>query len=165
MVGKKKTNNAPSNSPEDNLANLQLRGGASVQSSTLPRLNRNNIVSAFNDYFGNATKLENWQRLCRDIGVDDELPSITKCKQVIFKVSLRDHKLQVTHLFEGTGPCLGQHSRLGLRSAQQHYSASSLPIRARTCCVHQKEQTILPKAEGKGRWTSQGLAGTYLLRF
>jgi hypothetical protein len=26
--------------------------------------------------------LGNWQRLCRDVGIEDALSSITKCKQV-----------------------------------------------------------------------------------
>ena len=39
-------------------------------------------MTEFDGYFGEDTKLENWQRLCRDVGIDDDLPSINKCKQV-----------------------------------------------------------------------------------
>ena len=39
------------------------------------------IVREFDDYFGTGT-LEDWQRLCRDIGLSGELPSITKCRKV-----------------------------------------------------------------------------------
>jgi hypothetical protein len=28
--------------------------------------------------------LANWQRLCRDLGIEDELPSISKCWKVCF---------------------------------------------------------------------------------
>ncbi|PMD31358.1 hypothetical protein L207DRAFT_384311, partial [Hyaloscypha variabilis F] len=45
--------------------------------------NRSNIVSEFNRYFGNANNLGNWQRLCRDVGIEENLASITKCKQAL----------------------------------------------------------------------------------
>jgi hypothetical protein len=41
-----------------------------------------NIVAEFDEYFGNESKLENWQRLCRDVGIEDEPRSITKCRKV-----------------------------------------------------------------------------------
>ena len=86
MAGKKKkTKNASSTASGDNISNLQLRGGASIQSNTLPRLDKNNIVVSFNNYFGNITRLENWQKLCRDVGLDNDLSSIAKCKQVRFR--------------------------------------------------------------------------------
>ena len=71
-----------SSASENGVANLNLRGGASFHAPPPTPLNSNNIAGAFNRYFGNATRLENWQRLCRDVGVKDDLPSITKCKEV-----------------------------------------------------------------------------------
>ncbi|KFY25411.1 hypothetical protein V491_01746 [Pseudogymnoascus sp. VKM F-3775] len=35
----------------------------------------------FNAYFGNPGKLENWQRLCRDLGIEPIPTSITNCKK------------------------------------------------------------------------------------
>jgi hypothetical protein len=70
---------------EKSFANLNLRGGASVLPTPPPRSmggKINNIVGAFDRYFGSDLKLENWQRLCRDVGIASELPSIRKCKQV-----------------------------------------------------------------------------------
>ena len=70
---------------EDNMANLAL-GGVSVSSTSPSRLTGKkikNIVREFERYFGSDTKLESWVRLCRDVGIEGELPSITKCKQVI----------------------------------------------------------------------------------
>jgi hypothetical protein len=48
------------------------------------RPTKRNIVKEFDVYFGNTSKLANWQMLCRDLGIEgeDELNSITKCKQV-----------------------------------------------------------------------------------
>jgi hypothetical protein len=70
---------------EKSFTNLSLSSGASVLPSPPPLSTGekvNNIVDAFDRYFGNDLKLENWQRLCRDVGIDSELPSIRKCKQV-----------------------------------------------------------------------------------
>ena len=41
------------------------------------------IADKFELYFGQDTKLENWQQLCRDLGIQDNFESITKCKKVI----------------------------------------------------------------------------------
>lgn len=41
------------------------------------------IVGDFSRYFGEDT-LENWQRLCRDIGINKDLPNIKTCKKVRF---------------------------------------------------------------------------------
>jgi hypothetical protein len=84
---------------EKSFSNLNLRGGASILPTPPPRSTGekiNNIVSAFDRYFGNDFKLDNWQRLCRDVGITNELPSINKCKQVatplqeVYKVCLAD---------------------------------------------------------------------------
>jgi hypothetical protein len=46
------------------------------------RTKKRNIVGDFARYFGNESQLVNWQRLCRDIGLRDDLPSIKKCRAV-----------------------------------------------------------------------------------
>jgi hypothetical protein len=45
---------------------------------------KRNIVAEFERYFGEVSKLENWQRLCADVGIEDDLPSLTQCKKVCF---------------------------------------------------------------------------------
>lgn len=45
----------------------------------------------FNEYFGDATKIENWQRMCRDLKIDPVPASIRQCK----KASKHSH----SHLF------------------------------------------------------------------
>lgn len=42
---------------------------------------KRDIVSEFNDYFGTVSNLANWQMLCRDVGVEEELTSITQCRK------------------------------------------------------------------------------------
>ena len=47
------------------------------------RLTKKNVVREFDNYFGDVSKLANWQRFCKDIGLDiDELTSLSKCKKV-----------------------------------------------------------------------------------
>ncbi|KAE8449381.1 hypothetical protein EG329_008282 [Mollisiaceae sp. DMI_Dod_QoI] len=50
------------------------------------RLTRKTIVREFERYFGDTSKLDNWQRLCGDVGLDDDLPSISKCRVALKKV-------------------------------------------------------------------------------
>ncbi|TVY48025.1 hypothetical protein LOCC1_G001074 [Lachnellula occidentalis] len=60
-----------------------LAGLSIVQVDALgpPKLNKKNIAGEFNRYFGDVSKLENWQRFCQDIGLDvEELTTLTKCK-------------------------------------------------------------------------------------
>src|ERR1700730_14738358 len=40
------------------------------------------IVKEFDDYFGEDTKLGNWQKLCTDLGIEGPLRSITQCRKV-----------------------------------------------------------------------------------
>jgi hypothetical protein len=40
------------------------------------------IVTEFDVYFGEATKLENWQKLCTDLGIEGPPPSIKQCRKV-----------------------------------------------------------------------------------
>lgn len=44
---------------------------------------RVNIVQAWDDYFGQGT-LEDWARLCRDLGLEGDFSSKTKCKKVVY---------------------------------------------------------------------------------
>ncbi len=44
--------------------------------------NHTKVFEEWKAYFGAESNLANWQRLCGDLGLDDNLPSITKCKQV-----------------------------------------------------------------------------------
>jgi hypothetical protein len=46
------------------------------------------IVAEFDRYFGDVSKLENWQRLCADVGIEDDLPSMNQCKKVLLFLSL-----------------------------------------------------------------------------
>ncbi len=39
------------------------------------------IVREFDAYFGTGT-LDDWQRLCRDVGLTRDYPSITQCRKV-----------------------------------------------------------------------------------
>jgi len=38
------------------------------------------IVQEFDDYFGTGS-LDDWQRLCRDVGLDGNYSSITQCRK------------------------------------------------------------------------------------
>ena len=48
----------------------------------IPCLNRDNIAEEFDRYFGNVGKLDNWQRLCRDVGIEGNLRTVTQCRKV-----------------------------------------------------------------------------------
>jgi hypothetical protein len=76
---------AASDSPSvvSTFANLNIGAKGNPQ----PRLTRKNIVAEFQRYFGNANDLGNWQRLCQDVGIEEDIPSITKCKQVFLASS------------------------------------------------------------------------------
>ncbi|KAK4240918.1 hypothetical protein C8A03DRAFT_12760 [Achaetomium macrosporum] len=50
------------------------------------------IVQEFNDYFGTGT-LDDWQRLCRDVGLEGDLSSITKCRKALRTVHVNIHDL------------------------------------------------------------------------
>lgn len=39
------------------------------------------IVAEFNAYFGEDTKLANWQKLCTDMGIEGPPRSINKCRK------------------------------------------------------------------------------------
>lgn len=90
-----------------------------------------NIVKEFGDYFGNESKLANWQMLCSDVGIEGDLSSLNKCKAVRnspphtnpVKHDSRGNGLSLTicHL---TGPQegLGEHLRPDRRKGQWNNS-------------------------------------------
>ncbi|KAK0108620.1 hypothetical protein ONS95_003415 [Cadophora gregata] len=57
------------------------------------RLNRNTVVTEFDRYFGSEVKLENWQRLCHDVGITDVPQSLKKCKLALRRVWVNIHDL------------------------------------------------------------------------
>ncbi|GAB1310466.1 hypothetical protein MFIFM68171_00676 [Madurella fahalii] len=60
------------------------------------------IVHQFDAYFGSGT-LEDWQRLCRDIGLDGDFSSIKKCRKALRRVYINIHDL-VAAAEQGTQP-------------------------------------------------------------
>ncbi|EHK97163.1 hypothetical protein M7I_7084 [Glarea lozoyensis 74030] len=47
------------------------------------------VTSEFNDYFGDVSKLENWQNLCYDLDVEDiDLGSLKKCRKALGKLNV-----------------------------------------------------------------------------
>ncbi|KAL2023187.1 hypothetical protein VTK56DRAFT_3310 [Thermocarpiscus australiensis] len=50
------------------------------------------IVREFENYFGSGT-LEDWQRLCRDVGLGGDLGSITKCRKALRGVCVNIYDL------------------------------------------------------------------------
>ncbi|KAL2139996.1 hypothetical protein VTI28DRAFT_4426 [Corynascus sepedonium] len=60
------------------------------------------IVEEFNTYFGAGT-LQDWQRLCRDVGINGDLPSITQCRKALKTVHINIHDL-VDAVMQGRQP-------------------------------------------------------------
>lgn len=61
------------------------KGGAKnegPQKGGFPKERAQKAKEDFNTYFGDPGKLENWQRLCRDLDIDPVPTSITQCKKV-----------------------------------------------------------------------------------
>ncbi|TVY58274.1 hypothetical protein LCER1_G004126 [Lachnellula cervina] len=78
MAKRKKNNSAGGSGP----APSQDLNPAAPALTLRPKKPRRNIVKEFDRYFGSEDDLENWQRLCHDVGVDDDLSSITKCRKM-----------------------------------------------------------------------------------
>ncbi|KAG4431825.1 hypothetical protein IFR05_012687 [Cadophora sp. M221] len=70
------------------MASMSLRSAqiSAASQPKPPRLTKTNVVAEFARYFGSENKLENWQRLCRDVGNEEVPESITKCKLALRKV-------------------------------------------------------------------------------
>ncbi|KAH7364813.1 hypothetical protein BKA65DRAFT_447974 [Rhexocercosporidium sp. MPI-PUGE-AT-0058] len=49
-------------------------------------LTKQTIVAKLTRYFGSEDRLENWHQLYRDMGIDDTLGCITKCRSALRKV-------------------------------------------------------------------------------
>ncbi|KAB8303264.1 hypothetical protein EYC80_004706 [Monilinia laxa] len=47
---------------------------------------KKDVVGLWQGYFGNETELENWQRLCVDVGMEEVPTSITQCRKALGKV-------------------------------------------------------------------------------
>ncbi|KAF9879289.1 hypothetical protein CkaCkLH20_03522 [Colletotrichum karsti] len=46
------------------------------------KMNTDKLIEDWNEYFGEG-ELEDWRRLCRDLGLPDDLPSKTKCRDAV----------------------------------------------------------------------------------
>ncbi|KAA8574117.1 hypothetical protein EYC84_005639 [Monilinia fructicola] len=53
---------------------------------TTGKTKKKNVVSLWEDYFGNETQLANWQKLCVDVGMEEIPTSITQCRKALGKV-------------------------------------------------------------------------------
>ncbi|TVY17520.1 hypothetical protein LARI1_G004668 [Lachnellula arida] len=80
MAKKKKKNNSAGASGPTPPQDLNPAAPAPTRQ---PKKPRRNIVKEFDRYFGSPDNLENWQRLCHDVGVEDDLTSITKCREAL----------------------------------------------------------------------------------
>jgi hypothetical protein len=47
-----------------------------------PKPSDRDIAAEFASYFGNESNLANWQRFCQDLGVTENIRSVTQCKAV-----------------------------------------------------------------------------------
>lgn len=54
---------------------------------------KRDIVREFDDYFGSASKLENWQMLCEDLGLEGDFGSLTKCRKALKSVYVNIYDL------------------------------------------------------------------------
>ncbi|KAL2127115.1 hypothetical protein VTI74DRAFT_11315 [Chaetomium olivicolor] len=50
------------------------------------------IVEEFDDYFGTGT-VQDWQRLCHDIGLEGTFTSITQCRKALRRVHVNIYDL------------------------------------------------------------------------
>ncbi|KAJ5038711.1 uncharacterized protein L3040_006391 [Drepanopeziza brunnea f. sp. 'multigermtubi'] len=51
-----------------------------------PKKPRRDIVDQFRRYFGNESEVANWVRLCRDVGIQEDLKSIRQCRLALKNV-------------------------------------------------------------------------------
>ncbi|KAJ4297205.1 hypothetical protein N0V88_004123 [Collariella sp. IMI 366227] len=49
-----------------------------------------NIVAEFDNYFGTGT-VQDWQRLCHDVGLEGNFTSITQCRKALKTVYVNIH--------------------------------------------------------------------------
>ena len=101
---------------------------------------KRNIVKEFDSYFGNTNDLANWQRLCYDLDIEGDLPSISKCRKVCFieLVFQRNDLMETDNSPEAGYPRrMGQHLRLPRLQGTRH-PLYSIRKPACTCEVHRE---------------------------
>lgn len=63
---------------------LAISSNLKIDSKAYRKAQGEFIVTEFKEYFGEPTKLLNWQKLCSDLGINGPLRSITQCKKVCY---------------------------------------------------------------------------------
>ncbi|KAL2259467.1 hypothetical protein VTK26DRAFT_6849 [Humicola hyalothermophila] len=98
------------------------------------------IVREFEKYFGTGT-LEDWQRLCRDIGIGGDLSSITKCRKALRRVHINIHDLleavkrgQTPHRFASVQE-LAAYTVRERKMYPKHYVKEMGPVKALLRCI------------------------------
>ncbi|CAM1506955.1 Fc.00g065960.m01.CDS01 [Cosmosporella sp. VM-42] len=71
----------------ENLESLNLDGGGSSENIKPKKKKGKDLVEQWNDYFQKGT-INDHQRLCRDLGLDDDLPSKTQCVKALKAVNV-----------------------------------------------------------------------------
>jgi hypothetical protein len=66
----------------ESFAALTLQQGVVPGTKRYRRERDRFITNEFQEYFGEETKLLNWQKLCTDVGIEGPLKSITQCRKV-----------------------------------------------------------------------------------
>ncbi|TVY39611.1 hypothetical protein LOCC1_G005830, partial [Lachnellula occidentalis] len=92
-MAKKKKNNSAGGSGSAPAQDLNHTSLALTHGPKKPKKPRRDIVEEFDRYFGSEDNLDNWQRLCHDVGVEDDLTSITKCKKELKDVWINIYDL------------------------------------------------------------------------
>lgn len=75
---------------QDSDSDLVDRSGVIVltpSNSSEPSSKHATLMDQWNDYFKKGT-LQDFQRLCADLGLPSDLPSKTKCRDVSFQISM-----------------------------------------------------------------------------
>ncbi len=122
---------------------------------------RRDIVSEFDRYFGNENELANWQRLCEDVGIMDELRSITQCRKVRLLALLRFRLKADLDFCSGASESLGQHLRL-IGCAENRHAPSTIFKRTGTCQVYHRKSQNVPEARSEEARSSESFACAYL---
>ncbi|KAK4193331.1 hypothetical protein QBC35DRAFT_102937 [Podospora australis] len=91
MPGHKKTK--PATAENGKPASLKRRHLVMDSQASLVSDKDRDVAAEFDTYFGSASKLENWQRLCADIGLEGDFGSLTKCRRALRKVFVNIHDL------------------------------------------------------------------------
>jgi hypothetical protein len=84
-----------------------------------------NIVHVFAAYFGDENDLRNWQRLCRDLGITEELNSKTQCRKVRFSASLTPNSRHNQFIYNRHSSLSGSTSTTSYASEIQGRSVST----------------------------------------